>query len=73
MGIDAKRFGLVDCIGKVVSEVPLFDGNGIELSLRQRGHFTGDGALVVVGALEGEGEGANGLRMMTRSEAEDSA
>ena len=71
MSIEAKRLGLQDGIGKMIGQIVLPDGDGEEFGSRLRGHLARFFFLVVVGVVEGQGEGTNRFGMMSRRQAED--
>ena len=71
MSIDAKGLGLQDGVGKMIGQIVLPDGDGEEFGSRLGGHLARFFFLVVVGVVEGEGEGANRFGMMSRRQAED--
>ena len=62
-----------DRVGEVVGEVGLADRDGMELGAGARRHLARDRALVVVGAVEGQREGADRIAAVARREAQHGA
>ena len=73
VGVDAEGLGLEDGVGEVVGEIVLMDGYGEEVGAGSGRHLFRLFLLVVLCTVEGEGEGADGFRVMFRREAEDGA
>src|SRR6476469_2293232 len=73
MRVDAEGLRLNDGIGEVIREIVLPNGDGGEIGSRLRGQLFGLCFFIVVSAIEGEREGANGIAAMERCEAEGGA
>ena len=71
VGIEAERLRLRDRIGKMIGQIVLPDRDGEEFRAGLRRHLPGFSFLVIFGAVEGQGEGANRFAVMSRRQAED--
>ncbi len=68
-----KCFRLQDRVGKVIREIVLPDGDREKFRAHLGRHLARFFLLVVVGAIEGQGEGADRIGMMFRREPENRA
>ena len=71
MRIETECLRLRYRIGKMICQIVLPDRDGAELCTCLRGHLSGNLALIIFGAVEGQGEGAYRFAVMSRRQAED--
>src|SRR5215475_963380 len=73
VGIEAKRLRLQDRIRKMIRQIVLPDGNGMELGADLGRHLPGLCFLVVLGPVEGQSEGSDGVRAVPSGKSEHRA